>query len=141
VHLKTGGTRLFKADAVEAYARLHPGTGAGADTIHDASIIFTKVEVEAEYPGGKQAWIQYLTQNLKYPLPAVAKKIQGTVVVQFIVNQDGSISNIQAISVPEELRDETVRIIRKSGKWSPARQNGKTVKAYKKQPVSYKLSV
>ena len=57
------------------------------------------------------------------------------VVVEFVVDQDGNLSNVQAISGPEELRREAVRVIKKSGKWNPAIQNGRPVKSYKKQPI------
>jgi len=88
--------------------------------------ILTKVEVEAEYPGGQHGWTHFLNSNFKYPEEAIAKKIQGTVVVQFIVSADGSLSDIRIIKSPHKLlSDETLRIIKKSGKWVPATQNGK----------------
>ena len=61
-------------------------------------------------------------------------EIQGAVVVQFIVDKGGMVSDVEAISGPQELRDEAVRVIKKSGKWTPAVQNGRQVKSYKKQP-------
>ena len=102
---------------------------------------FTKVEIESEYPGGPSAWLRYLNKNFRYPDDAVNNEIQGTVVVQFIVDKEGNVSDVQAISGPENggLREEAVRVIKKSGKWTPAVQNGRQVKSYKKQPIVFKL--
>ncbi len=107
----------------------------------DTNTIFTKVEVEPDFIGGRAGWISYLGKHLTYPAKAQDKEIQGTVIVQFIVDSEGNISDVKAISGPEELRDESVRVIKESGKWTAAVQNGKKVKAYKKQPITYSLSV
>jgi len=100
---------------------------------------FTKVEIESEYPGGASAWQRYLNKNLRYPQDAIDNEIQGTVVVQFIVDKAGVVSDVEAISGPNELRAEAVRVIKKSGTWTPAVQNGRQVKSYKKQPITFRL--
>ena len=102
---------------------------------------FTKVEIESEYPGGPSQWLRYLSKNMRYPEDAVNNEIQGTVVVQFIVDKEGNVSDVQAISGPESggLREEAIRVIKKSGNWNPAIQNGRKVKSYKKQPIVFKL--
>jgi periplasmic protein TonB len=98
------------------------------------------MDVESSFPGGLHAWIQFLTENLKYPKKAARKNIEGTVVLQFIVDKDGSITDLQAISGPEELREAALDVLRKSPNWSPASQNGRKVKSYKKQPITFKLT-
>jgi len=100
---------------------------------------FTKVEIESAYPGGPAAWMRYLLKTFKYPQEAQDNEIQGTVVVQFIVDKSGNVSEVDAVSGPKELREEAVRVIRKSGQWTPAVQNGRQVKSYKKQPILFKL--
>ena len=102
---------------------------------------FTKVEIESEFPGGAGAWLRYLNKNLRYPDDAVNNEIQGTVIVQFIVDKEGNVSDVTPISGPDQggLREEAVRVIKKSGKWTPAVQNGRQVKSYKKQPIVFKL--
>jgi periplasmic protein TonB len=102
---------------------------------------FTKVEIESDFPGGAAAWLRYLNKNLRYPDDAVNNEIQGTVVVQFIVDKEGNVSDVQAIAGPDQggLREEAVRVIKRSGKWTPAIQNGRQVKSYKKQPIVFKL--
>ncbi|HJU46037.1 MAG TPA: TonB family protein [Chitinophagaceae bacterium] len=103
--------------------------------------IHTKVEIESEYPGDARGWLNFLNRNFRYPPEAVDKGIQGTVVVQFIVDKQGEISDVKAISGPEigGLRQEAVRVISKSGKWIPAVSHGRKVKSYKRQPISFRL--
>ena len=102
---------------------------------------FTKVEIESSYPGGAAAWQRYLLKTLRYPQEAQDNEIQGSVIVQFIVDKEGIVSNVEAISGPNELRDEAVRVIKKSGNWTPAVQNGRKVKSYKKQPIVFRLEM
>jgi periplasmic protein TonB len=97
------------------------------------------VEIESQYPGGLNAWAAYLNRNLSYPPDAVEKEVQGTVIIQFIVDILGNVSDVNAISGPEELRAAAVSVIKKSGKWTAAIQNGQKVKSYKKQPVVFRL--
>ena len=102
---------------------------------------FVSVQIESEYPGGIAAWMRYLTKSLHYPDAAQSAEIQGDVLVQFIVDKEGNVSDVQAVSGPDELREEAIRVIRKSGKWTPAIQNGRTVKSYKKQPIKFRLQM
>ncbi len=67
-----------------------------------------KVEIESEYPGGLAAWQRFLKKNLNYPQIAIDNEVQGAVVVQFIVDREGNVSEVQAVSGPE-------RITRRSG--------------------------
>jgi TonB family protein len=101
---------------------------------------YSKVEIEADYPGGPAAWVQYLNKNVKYPQEAINNEIQGTVVVQFIVNIDGTVSDIKISKSDNKiLNEEVIRIIKNSGNWIPAMQHGKKVRSYKKQPIVFKL--
>jgi TonB family protein len=109
------------------------------DTSSDYDKTFTKTEISAAYPGGPAAWERYLYRHLYYPKDAVKQEIQGQVIVRFIVNIDGTLGNIEAISGPSELRDNAVTLIKQSGKWVPAIQNGRKVKAYCSQPINYRL--
>lgn len=117
-------------------------TGVTAVTrdVEDEDAIILKVEIESEYPGGITAWQRFLNRNLHYPQDAVDNEIQGTVVVQFIVDKEGNVSDVEAVSGPPELKAEAVRVIKKSGKWTPAIQNGRKVKSYKKQPIGFRIS-
>jgi protein TonB len=101
--------------------------------------IFIIVEKDAGYPGGAEAWRRFLIRNLRIPEVAIDNNISGTVIVQFVVDRQGNVSNVEAISGPMELRDEAVRVIKKSGKWTPALQNGNHVPSYKKQPIVIRI--
>ena len=102
---------------------------------------FIKVEKESEYPGGARAWTKFLERNLFNNLPqeAVDEGIEGTVMLRFVVDVDGAISDITVVSGPKEYQDAAVKAIRKSGKWTPAIQNGRQVKSYKMQAITVKL--
>lgn len=120
------------------------GVVEAASTHRDATDYnqtFTKVEIESEYPGGAAAWLRFLNKNLRFPEDAINNEIQGTIVVQFIVDRDGNVSDVETVSGPETggLRQEAIRVIKQSGKWKPAIQNGRQVKSYKKQPIVFKL--
>lgn len=100
-----------------------------------------KGEVESSYPGGPTEWMRHLNRTFRYPEKAVRRRIEGTVVVQFIVDKKGNVSDIEAVSGPTTggLREETVRVIKNSGKWVPATFYGHPLKSYKKQPITYRL--
>lgn len=103
--------------------------------------IFTKVEIESKYPGGPPAWARFLNKNLanNYPQDAIDNEIQGRVEIQFIVDTLGNVSNVEAVSGPKELWDAAIKVIKKSGRWEPAEQNGRKVKSYKRQPIIFQL--
>ena len=105
----------------------------------DEDGIVLHVQIESEYPGGFESWKRFLGKNIRYPELAIENEIEGTVLVQFIVDKAGLVSDVQAISGPNELRDEAVRVIKKSGQWTPAIQNGSQVKSYKRQPIVFRL--
>ena len=101
---------------------------------------FTKVEVEADFPGGMGAWRKYLERNLSADVASSGGAPAGsyTVVVQFIVDKEGNVSDVKAQSSHGYgLEEEAVRVVKKSGKWKPAIQNGREVKAYRKQPITF----
>jgi protein TonB len=101
---------------------------------------FTKVEIESQYPGGPAAWARFLHKNLVYPQNALDNEIQGVVLVRFIVDKEGVVSDVEVVSGPQELRAEAIRVIKKSGKWTPAVQNGRQVKSYKSQAIGFQFS-
>jgi periplasmic protein TonB len=111
-------------------------------TIEIDSRIFQKVEKEAEFPGGLRAWRNYLEENLRSDVPIKKKAPLGkyTVIVQFIVGLDGSISNIEATtSNGYGMEKEVIRVIKKGPKWTPAEQHGRKVKAYRRQPITFEV--
>ncbi|HMU47303.1 MAG TPA: GldM family protein [Chitinophagaceae bacterium] len=104
--------------------------------------IYEKVEIEASYPGGVEAWRNFLIKNLKATTPVDNGAPAGvyTVIVQFVVDKEGNISDIKALTNHGYgMEQEVVRIMKFSEKWTPAIQNGKPVKAYRKQPVTFQV--
>ena len=94
--------------------------------------IFTKVEKEARFSGGMEGWKKYLERNLNANVAANDGVPVGsyTVKVQFVVDKDGQVSNVQAIEVPAACPDcgpEAIKVIQKGPKWEPAIQNGRKV--------------
>ena len=107
---------------------------------NDEDKIFTKVENEAQFPGGQAAWVRYLQKNLNANTPVDNGAPSGTfqVIVKFIVSKDGSISDVQAESKHGYgMEAEAVKIIKRGPKWSPALQNGRNVNAYRRQPITF----
>ena len=101
---------------------------------------FMKVEVEAHYPGGDKALSKFVNENIQYPEKAKKKKIEGTVMLRFIIEEDGTVGNVWVRDGPKKggLREEAIRVI-KLTKWEPANQNGKVVRAYYVYPIVFKL--
>jgi hypothetical protein len=99
-----------------------------------------KLEMEAFFPGGEMAWKRFLERNLNPGVPTENHAPAGmyTVWVQFVVNKDGSVTDIKALTNwGHGMEAEVIRIIKKAGGWSPANIAGKPVKAYRKQPVTF----
>jgi periplasmic protein TonB len=101
---------------------------------------FTAVEVEASFKGGGEAWRKYVLRNLNANVPINNGATSGvyTIIVQFIVDTDGNISNVIPLTKHGYgMEDEAMRVIRSGPKWEPAIQNGRKVKAYRKQPITF----
>jgi periplasmic protein TonB len=101
---------------------------------------FDKVEIEASFPGGDAAWRKYLenTLNANTPVEYGAPAGNYTVLIQFVVSKDGSISEVKALTHHGYgMEQEVIRVIRMGPKWIPAIQDGKQVKAYRRQPVTF----
>ena len=108
----------------------------------DEGKIFNKVEVDASFPGGDSAWSHFLKFNLNPNVPANngADKGTYTCIVKFIVSRDSSVSDITCEKDPGwDICHEAIRLIKQSGKWNPARQNGRIVNAYHRQSFTYQV--
>ncbi|MEO9146257.1 MAG: N-acetylmuramoyl-L-alanine amidase [Ginsengibacter sp.] len=105
------------------------------DTVPDK--VFKKVEVEASFPGGTDAWAKYIQRAIQDSIPVLDNEDYGTCVVRFIVNTNGNVSNVEATTMKgTHLANIAVNAIKKGPKWIPASQNGHTVAAYRLQPVT-----
>ncbi|MBO4773554.1 MAG: TonB family protein [Bacteroidales bacterium] len=110
--------------------------------LHGDEEIHNVVEKEAQFPGGDKALKSFLFNNLNYPKKAVKKGIQGTVLVEFVVEKDGTISNIRVKrSVSRELDAEAVRVVSIMPKWKPATLKGEIVRSLYRLPIHFALQL
>ena len=104
--------------------------------------VFVVVERMPEFPGGQQAMMKFLGENIKYPVNAQEKGIQGRVICKFVVEKDGNVSDIQVVrtSGDASLDSEAVRVISTMPKWKPGIQRGKPVRVKYTIPINFRLS-
>jgi periplasmic protein TonB len=118
----------------------HPPKQIQSKVTSSEDMVFQKVEVEATFPGGLEGWKKYLMANLNANVPSDnnAKRGQYNVIIRFVVDKDGSVSDIKAeTNNGHGMEKEVIRIIQNGPKWNPAVQNGLTVRAIKRQPVTF----
>ncbi|MCR5158068.1 MAG: TonB family protein [Prevotella sp.] len=106
----------------------------------DTSAVFEVVEQMPKFPGGDAALMQFLSSTIKYPKDAMEQKKQGRVLVTFVVEKDGSVSDTKVVrSVFPSLDEEALRVIKAMPKWEPGMQKGKTVRVKYTIPISFRL--
>ncbi|HEY5369397.1 MAG TPA: energy transducer TonB [Hanamia sp.] len=99
--------------------------------------IYDKVEVEASFPGGADAWSKYISDKISDKVSDFGKKDYGTCIVRFIVDKTGKISNVEAMTMKDtKLAKYVIKAIEKGPYWVPAEEDGKKVNAYRLQPVT-----
>ena len=102
--------------------------------------VFDVVEQMPQFPGGPQALFEYLSKNIKYPVVAEENGIQGRVIVTFVVERDGSITDVKvAKSVDPSLDKEAMRVVKSMPNWIPGKQNGSAVRVKYTVPVTFRL--
>ena len=102
--------------------------------------IFTVVEQMPMFPGGDAALMGYLRDNMHYPTVAAENGVQGRVVVGFVVERDGSITDVNVLrSVDPSLDREAMRVVKAMPKWTPGKQNGSAVRVKYQVPVTFRL--
>ena len=106
----------------------------------DTKKVYDVVEQMPAYPGGIQALMKFLQENVNYPDKAQEKNVQGSVIVSFIVGKDGSITDVEVIrSVDPSLDAEALRVVRSMPRWIPGKQNGVPVRVKYNVPISFRL--
>lgn len=102
--------------------------------------IFTVVEQMPMFPGGDAALMGYLRDNIHYPTVAAENGVQGRVVVGFVVERDGSITDVNILrSVDPSLDREAMRVVKSMPRWTPGKQNGSAVRVKYQVPVTFRL--
>ena len=102
--------------------------------------VYDTVEQMPEYPGGMQAMIEFLQTNMKYPEDAAKQKVEGRVMVQFVVETDGSVSDVHvAKQVFPSLDAEAIRVVQAMPKWTPGKNGGQVVRVKYNLPIVFRM--
>lgn len=102
--------------------------------------VFDVVEQMPQFPGGQQALFEYLSKNIKYPVIAEENGVQGRVIVTFVVERDGSITDVKVVKSVDPLLDkEAQRVVKAMPHWIPGKQNGSAVRVKYTVPVTFRL--
>ena len=119
--------------SVEAYASIH-------DMPADTTDTYLMVEAEPEFPGGMEALMKYLSENIKYPEQAKKENIQGKVYMRFVVERDGSIVDAEILrGIGGGCDEEALRVVNAMPKWEPGKQKGTPVRVQYNLPIVFKL--
>lgn len=131
-------------NAIPAVITTGGGGGGGTapeGTIDNTVYNATGVEVYPEFPGGMAAWAKFIQRNLRYPSMALDANIQGKVYLSFVVEKDGSITDVNVLrGIGAGCDEEAMRVIKKSPKWKAGLQNNQTVRVRYTMPISYTLT-
>ena len=113
---------------------------AQVDTVDDP-LIFTPVDVDAEFPGGIEGLIMFVCMNVEYPEQARTAEVEGTVYASFCIDKDGSVSNITILKdIGYGCGDAVVKMLKSMPQWKPAKNRGKNVRSEFNLPVTFTLS-
>ena len=111
--------------------------GTGGNEIYEAA----GIEAFPEFPGGMDAWAKFMQKNLKYPYAAQDAGVTGKVYISFVVEKDGSITDVKLVKgIGYGCDDEAIRVIKKSPRWKPGIQNKQNVRVRYNMPISYTIS-
>lgn len=106
----------------------------------DGPLSFATIEVLPQFPGGQAGWGKFLSENINYPAKAIKEKIAGRVVLTFIVEKSGELSNIKLIrGIGGGCDEEAMRVLKMSPPWKPGYQNGRPVRVIYTMPISFNL--
>ncbi len=115
---------------------------AAGNKNHDVGKVYFSPQIPPSFPGGETAWLRFIASNLdtNFGVKNGAPVSAYTVTVSFIVGMDSVVSNIECKNDPGYgMCQEAIRLIKKSGKWKPATQNGRIVNGFKFQPIVFKI--
>jgi len=134
------GTKSRLAEAVRSDIAVAAPPPPPAPKPEVSNKVFDVVEEMPHFPGGPAALQAFLSSNTKYPVVAQENGVQGRVIVSFVVERDGSITDVRVVrSVDPSLDREASRVVRSMPKWSPGKQNGSTVRVKYTVPVVFRL--
>ena len=135
VFLLVGLLSCTTATAQETTIPYRPGCGPV-----DEEKVYDVVEQMPSFPGGTAAMMEFIKRTKVYPVSALKQNIQGRVIITFIVEKDGSLTNAKVIkSVHPALDKEALRVVKKMPKWMPGKQNGNAVRVKYVLPITFRL--
>lgn len=144
IDLQTNSNGLSDIGIANPVQSLDPrGTGLIPEKKNPEPDIWEKVEIEASFEGGPKAWESFLRRNLDAEVPPNNGAPEGkyTVIVQFVVDENGVVSDLKPLTHHGfGMEQEALRVLRKANKWKPAQQNGRLVKAYRRQPITFEVA-
>jgi periplasmic protein TonB len=107
----------------------------------DKNKVYEIAEKMPEFPGGDDKLMNYLSSNIKYPSYAKENEIEGLVMIKFIVNKDGSISDAHVVKgIKGGCDEEALRVVKSVPKWIPAKQKGKKIRVYLYLPIDFRAT-
>lgn len=125
--------------SVEGIVRVEPETSAEPQR-NSVEPVYDAVEQQAVFPGGQAALMIWISENLIYPVAAQENGVQGRVIVRFVIEKDGTVTNPVVVrSVDPDLDKEALRLVKKMPKWQPGKLNGVVVRSNFYLPVTFKL--
>jgi periplasmic protein TonB len=132
-------TKVFLISIISIFLSLSSVRSFSQDTLQDNKV-YTVVENIPVYPGGDAALMEFLSDNIRYPDEAKTSGMTGTVIVRFIVEKDGSVTNAKILQgLGGGCNDEVLRVVKLMKQWTPGKQNGKTVRVLYNLPVKFSL--
>ena len=139
-YVETATIEIYTEDDKDVEVVIAPPVEAPVEE-EEEEVVFVVVESMPEFPGGAQAMMRYIAENIKYPVIAQENGIQGRVICQFVVEKDGKVSDIQVVRSSGEasLDKEAQRVIGSMPKWKPGKQRGKPVRVKYTLPVNFRL--
>ncbi|MFZ4520269.1 MAG: energy transducer TonB [Bacteroidales bacterium] len=115
------------------------GSGLGSGIGNDTGLA-TSIDVYPRYPGGDESRLYYLRKQVKYPEPALKALVQGVVMVVFVVETDGSISNVEvAKRIGGGCDEEAIRVTKEMPRWEPGKRNGRAVRVMVRMPIVFRI--
>lgn len=131
---------LSLTKGVRAVTAVPPTAPVAPTPSYDNSVHPERVDVSAEFPGGINKAREFIANNLQYPEEAEENEVEGTVRAKFVIEKDGSLTNIQ---IEKKLGygcdEEVIRVLKRMPKWKPAKLNGETVRSQFAMPISFRL--
>ena len=115
---------------------------AGGDEVPPAEdeILENVVEQKAQYPGGENALLKFIADNLKYPSIALEQELQGVVIVRFVVEKDGSVGDVTVRkSLSDECDEAAIKVVKKLPKFIPAKSQGNPVRVWYTLPIRFRI--